>query len=56
MSVDWPTVETVTNVGRRLPNSATIRKRVVTVLYLAVLIVGLTVLVTLDLVARLSIS
>jgi len=56
VSIDWPTAETVIGVGRRLPDRATIRERVFTFLYLAVLIVGLTVLVTFDLIVRLSTS
>jgi len=40
-------------IGQRLPSRATVREGLVTLVYLATLVVGLTLLVTVELVVRL---
>lgn len=54
MSVDCSPSGLVARITHRLPSRATVRAGLLTVWYLAVLTVGVTLLVTLDLVVRLS--
>jgi len=51
MSAD--SVDSDTEVGPRLPSPRVLRESVLTLLYLTLLVVGMTVLVTIELVVRL---
>jgi len=53
MSADRVDPEPTTGIGRRLPSRATVRERLVALVYLTTLVVGITLLVILELVGRL---
>lgn len=53
MSADQVDPEPTTGLYQRLPNRSTVREGLITLIYLTTLVVGITLLVTLELVVRL---